>query len=396
MAIGGKVHAHVQSLLSQLPVSTPSLIQTGEITDKLGEYVTTWHVIVPKLKQISIKLTQSNKKVDLKFYLFNGPGIRSDKHLLTSSVFSTPSFQCVITLQHEEQASFHQHIQYSAVNLNIAVLHEKKLSFSTVETKSSPSVQILRNVVPFVKGLSLQLSVEALSYTGPEMPYCLHGGLVMFELFMDKKKQQTPLCTNNFAMQKNILPFFSFSEMVPLVIFTFKHYSKINITLDISYTACQVTTIDVCQRYHENQQQLYILVSDFWCSIFQITSGSSTGGPCNVHMLFSRNNSNEKRYKLEVSGFLSTYLDETCEKGLAFLEVHVGENSKPRSNGSNIVFLSNKTSQEVLFEQYHYQSSQDKGGHRFAVMLRHKYIQALQFKFTLYKSLSLHTKAIEF
>ncbi len=82
-------------------------------------------------------------------------------------------------------------------------------------------------------------------------------------------------------------------------------------------------------------------------------------------------------------------------KAWHFLMFIVGENSKPRSNGSNIVFLSNKTSQEVLFEQYHHQS-QHKGGHRFAFMLRHKYIQALQFKFTLYKSLSLYTKAVEF
>ena len=392
VGIGGKVHGHVQSLLSKLPLSKAGLIRTAEITDKFGEIVTTWHIIVQKLKQISVKPTQTNRKSDLKVYLFNGPGMKSDKYLLTSSVFSTPSFQCVINLRLQMQAFFHQHITYAAIDLDIAMHREKKLSFSTVETKSSLSAQILRNVVPSVKGLSLQLRVEALKYTGPEMPHCLHGGFMMFDLFLDGKKEQTPLCINNFAMQRNIPTFFSFSEKVPLVIFAFKHYSKINITLDISYTACQVYPIDVCQRYYEHEQQAFIFVSNSLCFIAQITSGSSTGDVCNLRVFFSLNNSNDKRYKLEVSGFLPTYLNANCRTYPAHLEVDVGENSKPISNGSNTIFLSNKTSQETLFEQHHHQIRWDRGRYIFSLTPHHKH--ALQFRFTLYKFLSLNTKPI--
>ena len=122
--------------------------------------------------------------------------------------------------------------------------------------------------------LYFNITIRNISHNHPESMLCSYGGVSVFDIVNDKHKDVSKLCSvhpRNYTYQ-NI---YSNSSTAQIVIYSHREYGPFNVTLDVTTTRCQVSTIDVCNVVSQG-----IKVNS--CVIFQLKQ--------KANQIFEKNN----------------------------------------------------------------------------------------------------------
>ena len=179
--------------------------------------------------------------------MYDGPGFSSPVLNITRNKYTISStFQCIL------QIVFHNDLFLLAkrsliyiarkrwIDKSLRLIQNKTLFYKIPNkalTKSRYSVSIETNIHFQIKG-----SVEQLTYRGVYNPSCLFGGLVVAERIINYEESLT-VCDNS---DEKIRRFYSQSSSFIIVVYWYKGYSEIEISLRLDQTKCKAVQFDPC------------------------------------------------------------------------------------------------------------------------------------------------------
>ena len=190
--------------------------------------------------------------------VFDGPGLLCRKINPVTlndtgivNIYVTSSFQSVIYLRSYDSTGnindmknrlidFKSHKRFISKTIFII---EDNLSYSADKYFGKKPVWTIKlQTKPW---LYFNITIRNISHNHPESMLCSYGGVSVFDIVNGKHKDVSKQCyvhPRNYTYQ-NI---YSNSSTAQIVIYSYREYGPFNVTLDITTTRCQVSTIDVC------------------------------------------------------------------------------------------------------------------------------------------------------
>ena len=194
-----------------------------------------------------------------KYQVYDGPGKMSS--ILASKNRShcvCATFQCYVTLfsslvekkfitYNSEQLLVHFNFNINNTDQIHLPLHECHFMFCFINIESaSIQYQLNATVATF-----LYLGTPLDRYT------CIHGGLSVTQQLYGNKESET-ICEKYNSLNSLQRSFYSKNSSLFLLMYWYEHYSKINLTLNVSLTKCTVVELDYCtiERKREYLKQV--------------------------------------------------------------------------------------------------------------------------------------------
>ncbi len=199
-----------------------------------------FHITTRKDKSLVIRTSLDNKFL----VVFNGPGPKSETITPHHKQYTCTSFQCVVTLVHPNSKSVHYHPEKSdPVHMN-----EQNTSFSLPEiTECGDNRCFLKFASSQQKQQQyLNLTVTKLEYQGDKSGGCLLGGFTTAQIIGSNFQQNIILCED---IDKNLdigRSFYSETSYMLVILYWFKNYSNMQVTLSVKDTDCQILQICPC------------------------------------------------------------------------------------------------------------------------------------------------------
>ena len=211
----------------------------------LINYGFVWHsyfLQVGKFYQIIVDtLDMKNNE----YFIVEGPGILSDT-LKNQPVVKYSTFQCIIYLLHEDNT----HFKFHSKLLQCSEIHQ--ISKGKVISTYLPDGRCLSNkciLYATTEYDHINVSVVKITTTNWFDPLCVFCGLVAAENIKYDYRQSDTLCKNYNATKDPSRSFYSHNSALALILYWYKRYGLINVTLNIFKTKCKVVYIDVCNKY---------------------------------------------------------------------------------------------------------------------------------------------------
>ena len=207
-------------------------------------------------------LLEFSTDVEGTMFLYDGLGLASPLKIIRKKIIKLVNFQCLVKIFKTIRASESHKIIYtstkSASSTHIIpkkpfILHLNYNMLSNIPSFSTNVMNLETN-----GEFKINCTVMMLKYSGPHDSLCKYGGLVAYDTQKNKNKHVISLCNENisqFTQPRNI--YSTFNKLV-LVIYSYKEYSKLNVTVKITTSVCDLVRIDICKIY-----SLYSLWEDF-------------------------------------------------------------------------------------------------------------------------------------
>ena len=149
-----------------------------------------------------------------------------------------------------------------------------------------------------------------ISSDGVYDPTCLFNGLVAWEKLSNDYRQSDTLCQNHDGIKYPSRSFYCHNSSLSLVLYWYKPYSTINVTVNISQTKCQPVPIKFCHYDHtfdckaDSKCHSYLNYVTKYSPINISLSGGLTftqlHGKCIIVTLFSNGTSNLLKCEINI------------------------------------------------------------------------------------------------
>lgn len=234
-----------------------------------------YRIVVSKLLVISVRIKMLKK---LPLDVYDGPGILSKMIASKTSILNKPndailvttSFQCVILMYNHSALITFSSLDYDKNNIsqNFLLVPGSSLNI-TYPNDCSIDVDIMCYFeVETDPGFQLNVSVANMMYSGENnTANCSFAGVAAYN-------NQTEISTNcikihsSFEIAKKNYPYYVFQNVyssynsLVLVLYSYKQYGNINISLLISTTTCKPKQANFCDepfaKSEGNNKQLFL------------------------------------------------------------------------------------------------------------------------------------------
>ena len=190
-----------------------------------------------------------NIELGSEYIVYDGPGLLADVSK-NQRIKQCSTFQCIIHLLTHRNHLLHANIKYYTEAL--PSLERVKISQEQLLSINLPNMNCLDTVctvaIHIPDGYHIIVTVNKLLRIGLYDETCLYGGLVASEQLTDDYRQSGTVC-EHYHGTEHPRKFYSHKSSLILILYWYKMYSKINITVDISSTSCELVNIDIC-HYH--------------------------------------------------------------------------------------------------------------------------------------------------
>ena len=176
--------------------------------------------------------------------LFDGPGTHSANIFKKNNESHiTSTFQSIIymwipaTKKLNVECGFQFLSQFSSIKMNIQLNDSLQHIISHVFTKYE--------VLKIISYYNVNLTIINLTYTGFNDPLCTFAGMTVHSLNKDSYKEISTECMSFI----NILPYrniYSKSNETLLVLYSYKEYGNLSLTIQFSTIKCKPVTINTC------------------------------------------------------------------------------------------------------------------------------------------------------
>ncbi len=220
------------------------------------EYVHLWHLMTEARNTFAVRL--SNPKETGFVYFHQGPGFKSNKIIITKfpAVIQASSFQCLL------HTNIPMSFQYVVILFSVNQFHKEivdestnlKLDLSTEGTFGFGRVYQSNQIF-------LNISITHFTYLGDEDSNCQYGAVWFYEIDFDGRgsvsssssspRKIASLCFPAVKEHKSIQNIYSAKRSIFLLVYTYKYYSHINISMQVAQSSCFPIVIDVCDPYHK-------------------------------------------------------------------------------------------------------------------------------------------------
>ena len=76
---------------------------------------------------------------------------------------------------------------------------------------------------------------------------CKYGGISLFDFILDQMEETRSYCTTRLYDQFNLQPFYSKNNKTIIVMYSYKHYSRLSVAINVSITDCHIVKTNVCE-----------------------------------------------------------------------------------------------------------------------------------------------------
>ncbi len=203
-----------------------------------------FHITTRKDKSLVIRTRLDNNFL----VVFNGPGPKSEKVTPHQKQYTCTSFQCVVTLVYPNSKNVH----YYPESMDPVPMKEQNNSFSLPDiTQCGQNQCFLKFICSQQKQLQhLNLTVTRLNYEGDKTGGCLLGGFTTAQIIGSSFEQNIILC-EDIDKRLNIgRSFYSETSIMLVILYWFKNYSDINVSLSVKDTDCKILQICPCSMHN--------------------------------------------------------------------------------------------------------------------------------------------------
>ena len=95
----------------------------------------------------------------------------------------------------------------------------------------------------------INCTVMMLKYSGPLDSSCKYGGLVAYDTQENINKHIISLCNENISQFSQPRNMYSTENKLVFVVYSYKEYSNLNVTVKITTSVCDLVRIDICKIY---------------------------------------------------------------------------------------------------------------------------------------------------
>ena len=228
-----------------------------------NQYFLFWcHLKVMKINKILVVPSVMNIELGSEYIVYDGPGLLADASKNQRSK-QCSTFQCIIHLLTHKNHYSHADIKYYTKVLpsleNVTITHDQILSVNLPNRNCLDTVCII--VIHIHYGYHVNVTIDKLLRIGLCDETCLYGGLVASEQLTDDYRQSGTVYEICYGT-KQPRSFYSLKSSLILILYLYKMYNTINITVDISGTSCELVNIDIC-HYHDICKEDYPISSCF-------------------------------------------------------------------------------------------------------------------------------------
>ncbi len=211
-----------------------------EISTRPDKFVS-FLLSVEKMKFVIVSLRRMFLKRCL---IFDGPGVRSQMteavSVAESSSYSMSTFQCLI---HTWTNGSQFIVNYSSKNLHSTLslyVHRNQPPVSyTFPRKDCNKIPCVFEVgTDDGRSIHVNMTVTKLHYAGVESLTCRYGGLVAGEFYRVEYKHSATLCREHNSRRKVSRSLYSMSSSTTVLLYWYKPYSLIRVTVEVSTTTC--------------------------------------------------------------------------------------------------------------------------------------------------------------
>ena len=174
--------------------------------------------------------------------LFDGPGTLSPNiYLYNQESYTTSTFQCAIHLWTPFTENLERECGFTFVTMPSNI--SKKIKMSKFLTHTISHELTNSKIWKIFSHANLKLTIKTIMYTGYNDPICTFAGISVYSANKDTEITNDCFSFYDYIIDKDI---YSNSNMTLLVIYFYKEYGTLNITMQLSMTQCKSVTINTC------------------------------------------------------------------------------------------------------------------------------------------------------
>ncbi len=210
-----------------------------------------FHLEQERTNRILIVLSQSSESW---VEIFDGPGtlyqkLNANCNSEETKSYLTSLFQCVVFVRHS-QRSFTKNL-----NTNFTFQGQQKpidhylVLNQTAQQDQHPGSNSNINMtkVKTHKYFHVNVTITSLTISHKRNKMCHFGGLAAYERDSQVKNNIAILCSQHSYVFKH-RNIYSTNNSLMLIVYSYHEYGSLNVSLDISRTACDKTHVDACMR----------------------------------------------------------------------------------------------------------------------------------------------------
>ena len=242
-SVNGSFTVMDANIIHNVPVQynvnmTPNFIYHTENTSVLSYFLQ-----VQKVHQVFIL---SLSLMTNKFKVYDGPGILSNT-LMSRTLQKCSTFQCIIYILTYKRTFLKFYSKMQPLSKRLKIHQGKDFSISLPNKNCLRSACIL--LVNTEYGFQVNATLTKITSVGSYNPICTLSGVVGGEALKNDYRQTETVCENHDETKNPSRSFYSHNSSLILVLYWYKPYSVINVTVKISKTKCKPVRISVCQSF---------------------------------------------------------------------------------------------------------------------------------------------------
>ena len=238
-----------RKIIDKLNILHPKFMQIIYIIQNIQKEMYLYFLKVAKFKIMKLFLLE---QVDL----FDGPGyISSRKIIAKNTIYTTKGFQCIMRFILPLYSSIKERnttlVKYDDIKV-IGTNHllQKTDSSRHIVYNSSRKETPYHLMFKSPNNTHLTIVIATFSFNASlDDVYCNYGGVSIFDLIIGNP-EETSLCCTRIDHQVNMQPFYSISNTIRIVIFTYEKYSNLSTKINLSFIACKVVKVNFCAEIY--------------------------------------------------------------------------------------------------------------------------------------------------
>ena len=200
-------------------------------------------LIIKVMIGYGIKLKKYLKHLN-KIDIYDGPGILSPILPHKNHLYKTSTHHCTVNML-MMLINSHSLINYSSQQLKRSeILHHVPDNIYLPNAKCKSNICI--HEIKVNKGYKVNVTLKEMNITGFQSEKCLFGGMSATETIQNEFKEYVTLCTENNLPHRR---YYSTTSSLKLILYWYKPYSNISVSLGITSTTCkavQIAPSDFC------------------------------------------------------------------------------------------------------------------------------------------------------
>ena len=196
-------------------------------------------------------------------------------------LYTTTTFQSVITLITKKigllDTTFLMYNTTMSRNKHKTIYPQKNHSILVMSENKLIDTEVHMIKIETLTKLYLNVTIHQMNYIGKNHSSCGFAGLTSYDIYTNGtfEKISTVCHSNNYQEYTYRSIYTQNSEML-LVLYSYKQYSKFNLTLSVSTSQCKATTINICEFEHDPfhlESNIFFLVNNQKCVVLQLNYG---------------------------------------------------------------------------------------------------------------------------